>query len=188
MNPTTTALRGGTLDLTGLSARVRSRIAAVLIEEDQGQAPVMLDMPQAAKALAPGLGRKPGGLVSAWRDGTYPCPDLFAGCEDRERRLLRVPAVWVEAGLQRGGRGIVTKVTERAMLKALRGWPDHMTISQVATAMSVHWATARRLLDMDTGLETTSTSGVIRISKASLTRFLVTRINQAVDEWAGEAS
>lgn len=80
--------------------------------------PLMLGIDEAAAALAPALGRTPGGMRILFNSGRFPALDLSLIAGARARRPLRVPATWVDA-IAMGGPAAALKAPSLAAVEAM---------------------------------------------------------------------
>lgn len=171
-----------------LNPRVAAQIAAIISRSEMRQ-PVMLGVSDAAGELAPVLDLTAGSLRQRWLTGTYPRPDLWTGAAEghRRQRFVRIPAAWIEDAMLSGPRAFTRPVPRTVIVRGLANWPELMSLSTVAEALSAGKTSCRELMRSGLLGTVTELSGRPHIRKGALIDHLVRCIGAAVASWkAGE--
>mgnify|MGYP000867285564 FL=1 len=170
--------------IDALMDSTRQQIAEILSGgQPAGPRPATMSLEDACAILARPLRTTPGAMVSLWRRGKYPIPDLWSGSGRRMKRKIVIPAAWVDWALRDGPSAFTRPVKAHELLRYLSVWPDPMSVKVCAHALGIGETTAKRL-EREGVLPTRTPPEGLKVSHTALADYLARCISEAVTEWA----
>lgn len=169
--------------IDAVMASARQQLAEILSGGQPGPRPACMSLEAAGAILARPFRTTPGALVSLWRRGSYPLPDLWAGSGRRLKRKVVIPSAWVDLALRDGPSAFTRTVKPHELLRYLEPWPDPMSVKTAAHALGIGETTAKRLV-REGVLPTQDSPEGLRISQRALAAYLAQCIGAAVTDWA----
>ncbi len=169
--------------IDALMDSTRQQLAEILSGGRPGPRPAAMSLEDACAVLARPLRTTPGAMVSLWRRGRYPIPDLWAGSGKRMKRKIVIPAAWVDWALRDGPSAFTRPVKVHELLRYLSVWSDPMSVKTCAHALGIGETTAKRLV-REGVLPTHATPEGLKVRHMDLAAYLSRCIDDAIADWA----